>query len=402
MSTTNTRARPSSLPHLEACPRWVGRPKTETKDELDEAADEGTLLHEKLENLASLPVDAWPETIENDPELGPAMKPLVAESADQVRDLFMFGLPVATKKSLGLSHDFHYELRDALDGVYCECGLDAGVVAPGTADLLMIQGNRAVLVDYKSNRVARDHDRQVEAYVLGVFNASPKTQYVEARIVAPRLGGVHPARNFTRDDVPRLRQVLLAIVERAADPFTPGCPGTQCVFCAGNARCPYQAASLKDVPVATDALVSPGMWGSLMGATTPELRSERRMLVKWLETFVDAVKEDDKQWALDNPEATLPGITKSIQQGRASLDKTRLAEVNEAIRLTFGWDYATLEAFLSPNRDKIVEFAALQTGKTQDEVKKLLAKTLVPFEVRGAPVITFRMEKKARAKELKQ
>ncbi len=404
MSNT-IKPRPSSLPHLEACPRWVGRPKTEEKDELDLAADEGTLMHAKLEALAEVPVNLWEETIENDPDLGPAMKPVVQEGARQVQDLFMFGLPVVTKRSLKLDPDGHYELdmlpvdpaRPHLgipDGIYCECGLDSEVAALGTSDLVFVQGNRAVVVDYKSNRVVRDHDRQVEAYVIGAFNALPQVDYVEARIVAPRLGDVHPPVRFTRQDLPRLREGLAAIVARVDDQFFPGAPGEQCSFCAGNGRCPYQAATLRDVPMSVEALVSPNMWGSLLQAVTPELRGERRGLVKWLESFAEAVKEDDKKWAVENPTVELPGYTKSVQQGRASLDRTRLNEINESIRLTLGWDYSTLVSFLVPDKTKIVEFLALQTGETQDESKKKVARALAPFEVRGAPVIAFRATKK--------
>jgi chaperonin GroEL len=52
------KPRPSSLPFLSACPRWVNRPKPveEEKDDLDIAADEGSMVHGKMEDLASKPV----------------------------------------------------------------------------------------------------------------------------------------------------------------------------------------------------------------------------------------------------------------------------------------------------------------------------------------------------------
>ena len=403
--STEFKPRPSSLPHLSACPRWVGRPKTEVKDEMDEAADEGTLMHAKLEALASIPANVWETTIENDPDLSPAMRPLVQEGARQVQDLFAFGLNVVAKKSMGLGPEAHYELSDIYklkgfsDGIYCECGLDSWVTAPGTADLVFVQGNRAIVVDYKSNRVVRDHSRQVETYVIGAFNALPQVDYVEARIVAPRLGDVHPAVRFTREDLPRLREELSAIVSRAADPFTPGSPGEQCVFCAGNGRCPYQAATLRDIPLEVEALVQPHIWTSMLQAVDPALRGQRRQLAKWMESFSEAVKADDKQWALDNPTLEMVGFTKSVQQGRASLDDTRLNEINSAISLAFGWDYATLVSFLKPDKDRIVSFAALQSGITQEEAKMRLVRALAPFEVRGAPVVAFRAVKKEKAKK---
>jgi len=387
---------------------------------MDDVADDGTLLHAKLEALVPLPVDTWPATIASDAELGPALAPLVIEAAEQVQDMFVFGLPVVNKGALGLGPDDHYELghlttkqiafvhqtdipasvkcmwdlvNDAKDAIYCEVGVDPGVTAPGTADLLLVQGNRAVVVDYKSNYVVRDHSLQGIAYVLGVFHALPKADYVEFRVVAPRLGDVHIPRTYTRADIPELEAQLKAIVDASADPFTPGCPGSQCVFCAGNGRCAWQAASLRDIPMEESALVLPAAWRNMLTVATPEIRGQRRALVKWLDGFCDAVKDDDKEWALANPDVELPGFTKTVGLGRASLDKDRLKEINETLSLTLGLPYETLVSFLVPNRDKLAEFVALMRGITEAEAKKTVAKALAPYEKRGAPVISFRAAK---------
>lgn len=417
------KVRPSALPNLNLCSRWVGRPRVEGADKngIDEAADEGTLVHATLEQLAQVPVDKWDEHIAADEALGPALRPVVQEAADQVRDLFSVGLRAYSRRDFVGDNAQHYELPQALahlrevwqaatgtpasrsapiEGIFSEVGLDPKVTLPGTADLVAIQGNRAILVDFKTNRVIREHRTQLGAYVVGLFEAVPYVEYVEARIVAPRLGDAHAAVLYERSKLGELKAELQEIVDRAADPFTPGRPGEACVFCSGNGRCPYQAASLRDIPVSVESLVRPHAWTSMLQAVTPDLRSQRRKLVKWLEGFVDAAKEDDKSWAEQNPDADLPGFSKVVQAGRATLDKDRLAELNDAIRLTFGLEYATLVAFLTPDKTKLGEFLAMQRGLTKAAAELELAKVISKFTKRGAPIIMFRAAKEPKANKM--
>lgn len=376
-------------------------------DGLDSAARDGTLIHEKMEALADVALDKWEETIWNDPDLGPALAPLVAESAIQVRDLFSMGLPVFTKTSMGLNPDAHYELGAAgvpdwdghvtppRDGVYCEVGVSSDVAKHGTADLIVVTGNRAVLVDYKNVFVVRDHRAQLLAYIVGVFNALPKVDYVETRIVSPRIGQVHAPETFERaKDLPEILAELEDIVNRAMDPFAPGCPGEACATCRGNGSgCAWQCASLRDVPVEVSALVQPNAWLPMLNAVTPETRGQRRKLVKWLGDFCDSVKEQDKEWALANPDTELPGFTKSIQAGRASLDKTRLAEVNESLRLRFGISAEVMAAFSVPDKEQLAEYVALGQGMTQADAEGAIKQCMNPFMKRGNDIVAFRAVK---------
>ena len=425
------KPRPSSLPNLALCPRWVPRPKSEAgeKDEMDEAADEGTLVHDKMEMLATVPVLDWDATIDADPDLGPGLAPIAHEAADQVRDIFSLGLPVITRAMLGMGKDDHYELGTLVlnvddaeaagvldlyagaplcfplrrglipiaDGIYIECGLDSGIAMPGTGDVVMIQGTRGIYADYKTNRVARNHRAQYLAYVLGMFRAVSRLETVEARIVAPRLIGVHEPEHFTRDQIPGLEAELNAIISKAADPFTPGCPGEPCATCAGNGRCPYQAATLRDIPVQVEALVDPQAWRAMFEAVTPELRGQRRLVLSWLEKFVKTAKEDDKDWALQNPDSDIPGFTKSVGLGRASLDKTRYGEANRDLRVRFGIAPETLEAYCEPDVDSIVDYIALNRGITKDAAKTEVRQALAPYQKRGAAIVSFRPTKKTKA-----
>jgi len=411
------KPRPSSMPMLQACARWVNRPKAEDdkKDDLDIAADEGTLIHATLEALAERPVVNWDDAIDNDFQLPDDLKSVVRDASLQVRDIFSQGLPVVTKRILGLDSEAHYEIDDILwedgkpvyappagrpscrrimDAIYCEVGLDSGVCLPGTADLVGILGTHAWLVDYKSNRVVRSHDAQQEAYIVALFKTLPELQSAEQRIVAPRLGNAHAPAMFSRDMIGSVSAGLQHIVDRADDPFNPGEPGEQCAFCAGNGRCPYQAASLKDIIEPEGALIPAGAWRALMDPNiTPEQRGWRRGIAKQMDMYSDAIKDDDKAWAEQNPGVMPTGWTVSLARGRLSVDKERLAELNEKIRLTFGLTYEIMESFSVPDRKRIAEYVSMARGMSADDVSKDMDKAIAGFMKRGADTVRFTQEK---------
>lgn len=417
-----TKPRPSSLPNLEMCPRWVNRPKTAVRNSMDEAADEGTLLHAKCEEISQGPVEGWYDAVQKDPDLAPAQFSVVTEALEQVKDLFQLGLPLFSKRTLRLAADAHYELDCHLgmvrdepsivfrgqhpdpipDGVFLEVGVNPGVTLPGTADLVVKYGNRAWVCDYKFVRVEREHTAQMTAYVVGVFRALREVEFVELRIVAPRLWGAHAPEVFSREkDLARMTAELEAIVARADDPFTPGCPGEPCATCFGNGRCPYQAASLKDIPVDETGLVMPEAWLPVITAATPECRGQRRRLVQWLDKFTEAVKEADKEWALANPDLSLPGFTKSIALGRLSVDKDRLAEANMAFAATYNMTPETMVSFMTIDRDRAAEIVALKSAMSEKDAKSDINKVLAPYMKRGADIVSFRAEtRKAAAKKL--
>lgn len=415
----NFKPRPSTLPALAQCPRFVPRPEDPAAkaSAISEAADEGTLIHAFMESLADVPVERWDETIGESPALGPALIPVVQSAAGGVRDLFSVGLPVITKKSLGMGPGDHYRLgsvclresddpapydhnypvcfparRDlpVRDGVYCEVSLEPGVALPGTADVVAIFGNRAEIVDYKSVRVERDHMPQLKAYALGLFTVATEVETVGIRIVAPRLGDVHERVTFSRADVPVLEEELVAIVERAADDFVPGRAGDACVFCAGNGRCLYQASSLRDAPQAPQALFAPGTWSLVVNPATPELRGERRRLKKIVDTWSEAVAEDDKAWAAENPGTELHGFRRVTSPGRLSLDQSRLRDANQALMTRFGLGMEDYLGCCAPVTGRVAETASFLQALTKADAEKEAQKSLLPYMKRGADIVSFR------------
>lgn len=353
-----------------------------------------------MEEVARVPVDQWDDYIASMRDIEPHQIHLVKECAEQVRDLFQMGLPTHGKRD----PQEHYQISDRIpdtrnvSGIFAEVSVDPGFCQPGTADLVVVFGNKAVLVDYKNTYVVRDHQGQALAYVIGLLRALPQVQFVEVRIVTPRLGEVHAPETYEREVVlSAVLKELEAIVAESLDPFTPGRPCASCAMCAGNGRCPWQMASLRDVPVELSSLMLPNVWQAMMTAATPELRSQRLMLAKWLEAYTDAVKEDNKKWAIENPDVVLPGFTKTVGLGRATLDKDRLAEANQAIMETFGLKAEDLLGFCVPDKARIAEYLSMISGTTQKESEVDVGRALAPFTTRGADIISFRAEKKAKA-----
>lgn len=422
------RPRPSALPHVADCPRWASCPDGRVNKSLDEAADEGTLIHAKMEELASVPEPEWEAHIEADKETEPQQKELIKACATQVRDLFQFGLPtyrVGNNPLLGgaclvrntnpgtdmhrvAEHPLtgeHYQLDDYRwcgDGIFAEVSVDPGVCQPGTADLVSVCGNRAVLVDYKCTFVMRTHDMQMEAYVIGLFKAVPSVNYVDVRIVTPRLGEVHETLTYERygvgpNSLATIEARLGEVVERSLDPFAPGCPGDGCAMCAGNGRCPWQMASLRDVPSDIAELVVPGVWTAMLNAVTPEMRGARRRLKKVVDAWSEAVQEDDKIYGLTTIDTDMPGFTKSISAGRASLDKDRMLDANLALVQNFGLTAESLLAYCAPDKARLAEYVSMQEAKTKKEAEASIGAVLAPYMVRGADIVTWRAVKKEKA-----
>lgn len=412
------------MPLLQACPRWVNRPKPDEgeEDSLDIAANEGTLVHSKMERLAATPVSTWEAGTASDTGLPDELKHVVREACVQVADIFSLGLPVVTKALLCLRPDDHYEIEDVLwengkpvysppagrppmrtirDAVYCEVGLDSGVCLPGTADLVALLGDHAWLVDYKSSRVVRSHDAQQMAYALALFKTVPKLTTLEQRIVAPRLGDAYRPAQYERKRLYDIEDALQDIVDRADDLFTPGSPGEQCAFCAGNGRCPWQAASLKEIIEPEGQLIPAGAWRALMDPDiTPEQRGWRRGIAKEMERMSEAIKADDKEWSTKNPGVNPHGWVVSLAKGRLTIDSERLAEINEKLRLTFGLTFEKMEAFMKPDMKKLAEYVGMLRGMSTETALIEMQQAIAPYMKRGADSV--RMTQVKEKKQLVQ
>lgn len=124
----------------------------------------------------------------------------------------------------------HREVKlDVLDGIW------------GFADLLLIKGRKAALIDYKFGFNPQEEvetNPAAQAYVLGIFKAFAVDEVFVAYLY-PRLGQVSTA-TYTREDLARIETRIRLTVEKARDAAPETCrwsPET-CRFCRHRFACP--------------------------------------------------------------------------------------------------------------------------------------------------------------------
>jgi hypothetical protein len=119
----------------------------------------------------------------------------------------------------------------------------------GTADCIMIGGDRIVICDYKNGAgvpVEAEDNSQMKLYALGAvqtFRAIYGDTIRQAHlvIVQPHAGGVKEW-DTTVDELDRWgREVVFPAAQRALAGEDPACPGSWCRFCRGRSQCTARA-----------------------------------------------------------------------------------------------------------------------------------------------------------------
>lgn len=222
---------PSTLKHLEICPRWERQP-----DSGGYAAEEGTLLHAacETENLAGLDEE---------------QKYAVTQCLDYVNGL------LATASVSDDLREILLELR----------GVDGNVLTFGTADRLIIhaEGTAADLVDYKFGRNSvgdAENNVQGQAYAVGAFQDFPKLETVTVHFLLPRRDEITTAQ-YARAKLDTLFLRVATIIARAEELAVPPNPDSEnCLYCGAKARCPALAERALVYARHADQAVLPQIW----------------------------------------------------------------------------------------------------------------------------------------------
>lgn len=391
---------PSSLAAAEHCPRF--RPDGKDND----AAIDGTIMHEFAEELVEIPRDQWDAWIATR-DTSPDMKGLLEEIAVRLRTIVVDDLHVFKDHRLRMRGGKPRKSPLA-PGLYPECEIDRGQGRHGYIDLLVITPEgMAVIVDYKSNRVGKDFSLQLAAYACDINRLCPAHDTFECHIVAPRLDADEQlVLRLGPDDLAKWNRRIAAIEERADrsanDDSIPGRPNDMCQYCHWNGTCRYQAGAVATVCNATDGvahLVGPdgpyaGEAISLRTFTapdTPAQRGLRRSCLKFLETFIDAAKDDDKTWAdqyTDEQLKTLvPGFSVSRRRGRGAFDPSKAPEVREACMSKFGLTIEDVFDISTVDKKLLVETLVNLNGMTKKAAEEAVKKLYEPFTTAGAPVL---------------
>ena len=410
------RVSPSSLAATEHCPRF--RPDNKEND----AAIDGTLLHEFAEEMVTLPKEQWDGWIATR-DTSPNTKGMLEEIAAVYRTIIIDDLPVFK--------DYRLRMRGGKPrktplkpGLYPECEVDRGQGAHGYLDLMIVTPEGLVyILDIKSSRVEHDFSRQLQAYACDVNRLCTAHDTFMCRIVAPRLEeSAQPMWKWGPDDIARFNKEIAAIEERADwssnDDTIPGMPGEACQYCRYAGKCQYQAnaalavsetmnedqvtvsakTAKTTVVQALASLVGPGgpYEGEVVSSqtftnpATPAQRGLRRACMKFLEVFIDAAKEDDRTWAGQFPpeqQATLvPGFSISTVKGRSTVDTSRTADIREAVMSRFHMNIEEVFEVSSVDTKMLAEKLVVD-GWTKKKADEEIKKCLEPFMNVGAPSV---------------
>ena len=148
-------------------PAWKGCPCFESDQTERADATEGTRQHAAL--AAMLEGKDLPED-----ELSPEAMEAVEWAADHVKTL-------AGDNRIRTESRVTYSARDS----FARKGVSK--VYHGTADAIVVRGNLADLVDYKSGGDDRDHRPQLAGYALALFSMRPRLKTVRCHVLYGRI-----------------------------------------------------------------------------------------------------------------------------------------------------------------------------------------------------------------------
>jgi len=305
----HARYSPSKLADVEACPCWTDAPKDDKADE-NEAAAEGTMLHEACEtgDMSNIETDEQQGAVDNALAY---VNSVIAE---------LPGKPEIRK-----------EVRLVLKGVTF-----------GTADILLIDrvNKELHVMDYKFVRTSvahAEHNLQTQAYGAAALERFPSFKRVHTHIIAPRIGDYTRAC-FTRELLTDVRTRIYAIITAAADPFKLPQAGECCRFCGVKNRCPALAQTAVAVVRGAGILPMPNEFLPEK-IISPQDRAKAMLIARVLPDWIKEIKTLNTAAVLEYGEE-IPGFSLRRRAGSVSIKDP--AAVLEAVVNTLGYTYEDL------------------------------------------------------------
>jgi hypothetical protein len=291
---------PSKFPAWAVCPCFESDP-TERAD-----AAEGTAQHAAL--AAALSGDEAPLA-----GLSPDARESVTWAAEHVRTL-------AGADKIETEIRLQYTAPDA----FARGG--RSVVYYGTADVLILHGNYADLIDYKSGAGDRSHRPQLAGYALALFSMKARVKTVRAHVL---YGRTREADSWALTQADAAGTVL-PILEARNDPARSPVPCEYCSFCRDRMTCPALTGQVEAVAKVNEwedlapALREPG------AITDPDTMSKALTLSRFVGTWADAVRKAATELAKDGAE--IPGYR--LQERRGAREVLELNAAFERIGLS--------------------------------------------------------------------
>jgi len=192
----------------------------------------------------------------------------------------------------------------------------------GTVDFRLVEGGRAVLVDFKFGYHEVEDPRinaQAMAYALGTFLEFPELETLDFHFLLPRQDAIL-SHTFLRADVPEMKLRLETIKGRRDAPGKAYNPRPNlCEYCASRARCP--ALFNKALPLALkysgDALPVP-VEAHSSAITDPNDMSKALLLAHVLEPWCESVKQHALKMRLEGG-VEIPGFELKERAGKRSI-----------------------------------------------------------------------------------
>jgi hypothetical protein len=285
MPSEHAKHSPSQLKYKAACPNWENDNSSNNY-----AANVGTRLHAIMELYAKFIAGGSEEfnledySEEDQALLGWCMK-IIEPYLRQTQN-----------------SDVHVEKK-----------LSIPYTTWGTCDLVLVQGKRVIMFDYKFGQGAVDapsENHQARAYALGAaFGFEPES--IEFHFLLPKRNE-HLKHNWLVGEVFGWLEEFKEIVRKADSDGEPNQPSSStCVYCGAKATCPDVVNTAMQVANRFEGLPIPAE-PNLNALTSPSDISLALELAAVMERFSKSVKHKALEMVLDGQE--IPGYELKIRK----------------------------------------------------------------------------------------
>jgi len=364
MAKSHSRWGPSTLDALSKCVRF------KYSDIDNDAAEEGTMLHEAVETGSVLGLDEEQRS-----------------SVNKIREY------IESLKE-GKPEDWH-ELH--------ECRIRLEDLTYGTADVVLIHKRepRAHVGDAKFTRIEGEHAFQVRTYGAGLVETITQARNimdhdgnvvlyakdfprggikeVTLHVIAPRTNTITQETHIAQKLLSQVRADIEDLYEKIDDPWRPPTPSdTLCGKCARASTCPalnkvaVQAAKGVGLPLpeqfSPDAIVS------------VEDRARAQVIASALSNWADQIKKMNNEYAKEGGE--IPGFKLRSRSTGLRLPK-EYTSIAIGMLADAGIPESTVMEAMSITLGKLAQLHSDNTGATKAEVKELIQTTLADYVEEG-------------------
>lgn len=243
------------------------------------------------------------------------------------------------------------------------------VVYFGTADALVIRGNLADLIDYKSGVDDRDHRPQLAGYALALFSMRTRIKTVRCHVLYGRIQRVD-SWTLTQDAA---AGVVMPIIEARNNPERTPNPCEYCSFCGHSATCPALSRQVEVVAKANEWENLAPVLAKPEAITAPETMSKALTLATRVKAWSDAVRKAATNLAREGE--NLPGYRIQERRGRQMVQD--LSSALERTGLTSAQFMTACKLSIPKLADTFAATEGLSKAQARFKVEEMLTDLIV-------------------------